>query len=545
MTSVVRDLKRDRDRFVAFSFAAADLLLEVDGQGVVRSALGAARGLTQRDAGDLVGRPLLELINPNDRAPVADALAELAARGRLDLMSVRLDGSDRPVLLGGCRIAGEESLYLTLTMARLSFAASAAAAARDPETGLIVAADFGRIAAECLESLRAIGQGAQLTVLELPGLPGLRDRLGPVPYADLLARIGGLLRGRSLGGDAAGALREGRYALLHADGISSEQLARAVERIADPDDALAVEVRRRSIDLNGAQFSAEDARQALVYTIRRFAEAPVGELEVQTLGESLDGLMSETVLRIRSLRETVREGRFRIAFQPVVDLATHAVRHYEVLSRFDGGESPFRVVTFAEEVGVIHDFDLAVCQRAIDLLRERAALGDPVALAVNISARSLETALFVGALKAMCAPLGPLRRRMLFEITESTSIRDLPCAAKIIEELRADGHAVCLDDFGAGAASLPYLQALPLDFVKIDGAYVRQVLASPRDAAILKSIARLCQDLEVGCIAEMIESEGQAEKLAQLGVRYGQGWRFGRPRPDLPAAGARALAPAR
>ena len=543
MTQAPRDLKRERDRFVAFSFAAADLLLEVDPAGLVRSALGAARGLTRRDAQDLVGRPLLELFAAEDRPPLAEALAALPQGGRLPMLPVRLDGSARPALLGGCRIDTEESVYVTLTAARLAFAASAATAERDGATGLIAGGEFAKVAAECLDSAREIGQGAQLTVLELPRLNELRERLGGEPYDELLARIGGALRGRSLGGDAAGALRDGRYALMHADGVSGEDLAEAVGRAAEAAGAGRLAVSQRTLDLSAADaFAPADARQALIYTIRRFAEAPLDEMAIGSLGDSLDGLMNETVERIRSLRDTVRHGRFEIAFQPIVELASGAVHHYEVLSRFAGGESPFRVVTFAEEVGVIHDFDLAVCARAIEIVRDRSERGHVAQLAVNLSARSLETALFVGALRAMLKPLGALRRRLLFEVTESTSIRDLPRAAAILEELRADGHAICLDDFGAGAASLPYLQALPLDYVKIDGAYVRQVLASRRDAAILKSIAGLCRELAVGCIAEMIESAEQAAKLMKLGVGFGQGWHFGRPQSALPAPGARILA---
>src|SRR5690606_34688182 len=216
MTRALGDLKRDRDRFVAFSFAAADLLLEVDGGGFVRSALGAARGLTQRDARELVGRPLLDLFAADERDEVAEALAALPPDGRLPMTPVSLEGSARPALLGGCRIEGEDSVYVTLTAARLAFAASAATARRDGETGLIAGEDFAKVAAECLDSAREVGQAAQLTVLELPSLGELRRHLGELPYAKLLGRIGGLLRGRSLGGDAAGALREGRYALMHA-----------------------------------------------------------------------------------------------------------------------------------------------------------------------------------------------------------------------------------------------------------------------------------------------------------------------------------------
>ena len=148
----------------------------------------------------------------------------------------------------------------------------------------------------------------------------------------------------------------------------------------------------------------------------------------------------------------------------------------------------------------------------------------------ELSGRSLGSDAFIGALQGLLRSRSD-QSRLLFEITETMEIADLPRAERIIQDFRRAGHKVCLDDFGAGAASFPYLQAFTIDFVKIDGAYIGRMLETVRDHAILKAMVGLCRNLSIATIAERIETEAQAERLARLGVRYGQGFLFGRPAP--------------
>jgi len=209
-----------------------------------------------------------------------------------------------------------------------------------------------------------------------------------------------------------------------------------------------------------------------------------------------------------------------------------------VLSRFEGERSPAELIRFAEGVGMIEELDLLVSQRALALLDARADTPG-LALAVNLSGRSLASDAFVGALEALLKSCTD-RKRLLFEITETTALTDLQRADRIVQGLRQAGHKVCLDDFGAGAASFPYLQAFTIDFVKIDGAYVTRMLDNRRDHAILKAMVALCNDLGTATIAEMIETDAQAQRLATVGVGYGQGFLFGRPAPAEAAIDATA-----
>jgi len=127
----------------------------------------------------------------------------------------------------------------------------------------------------------------------------------------------------------------------------------------------------------------------------------------------------------------------------------------------------------------------------------------------------------------------------MFEITESTTIKNLDMVNEFIKILQDDGFEICMDDFGAGSASFQYLHKLHVDYVKLDGQYTQRILTDERDAAMVKNLAQMCSDLGVKVVAEMIEEEKQVIKLAAMGIQYGQGYYFAKPvampeyKPDL------------
>src|SRR5690606_33635452 len=203
------------------------------------------------------------------------------------------------------------------------------------------------------------------------------------------------------------------------------------------------------------------------------------------------------------------------------------VSHYEVLARV-AASSPTDVIRFAEGIGMIEELDLAVCSRAIALLESEHGRRLP-SLAVNLSGGSVQSAAFVKSLLLLLERSRVPPSQLLFEITESAAIDDLGSVRDFVAELRARGHSVCLDDFGAGAASFSYLQALPVAYGKIDGAYVSRICENARDRAIVKAITSMCRDLGIRTVAEMIEREAQLDQLLELGVGLGQGYLFGKP----------------
>ncbi len=242
--------------------------------------------------------------------------------------------------------------------------------------------------------------------------------------------------------------------------------------------------------------------------------------------EGLGSHLRRTAADRARFNAMVAERAFDLAFQPVVSLTDGRLHHFEALTRFEPDASPAHRIRFAEALDIILGFDLAVAAKVRDAL---AAAPAEVRIAVNISARSLMAPGFAADFRAVVGEAPGVWERLLAEVTETQALGDLARANAVIGELRAAGCRVCLDDFGAGAATLEYLRRLDVDFVKVDGRYVQEAEANPRDAVILKHLVALCRDLNVATIAEMVETPGTAALLQGLGVDLAQGFLFSRP----------------
>jgi EAL domain-containing protein (putative c-di-GMP-specific phosphodiesterase class I) len=206
------------------------------------------------------------------------------------------------------------------------------------------------------------------------------------------------------------------------------------------------------------------------------------------------------------------------------------VHHLEALARFPADASTGGMVALAEAVGMIAEFDLAMCSRALALLAE----GRPgqVPIAVNLSGRSLESHVFAGELLQLLDFSAVRPAMLLFEITETAAMSQVRQVNALVQSLRGRGFRFCLDDFGAGANAFHYLRAFEVDFVKIDGPFGQDALAQARDRSLLRSIVEFCREVGVHVVAEMVETEHQATQFQKLGVAYGQGFLFDRPSVD-------------
>jgi EAL domain-containing protein (putative c-di-GMP-specific phosphodiesterase class I)/PAS domain-containing protein len=532
------NLKVERDRFVAFAFAAADLLIQVDGDGIVRFASGAAMGMTRRRLDALVGTSFIDLLSPSDRAFARTLLQELTPGARLEPVLVRLSRertSDSVVQLGACRLPGDGSQYqVTLSTVRGGTDADALASA-DPVTGLLDSESFQSVAQARIEAAAEAGQDVKMTLLELNGVP--EDMPETVP---MMAEIGAYLRAHSIGGMSAGRLDAEKYGVLHGNGVDSEVLKEQIGRIArdNAPAGVAIAVASATLDLTSGDLPAADAGKALAFALNSFITSAGDGFSLDQLARNVSNLMSQTVDRMSALRKQIDERRFSIVFQPIVGLTDRKAHHFEVLARFTDTADTGGTIAFAEQVHMVKELDLEIARQSVERLRQRIGDGMPVELAVNLSARSLESEAFVKELFDLLLPTSDgVRRHLLFEVTESSEITRMEQVHNVITRLRGLDLRVCLDDFGQGAASFQYIQAFDVDFVKIDGAYVRRALDQPKDRAIVRAMIGLCRDLGVGTIAEMIETEEQAAALIELGAGFGQGYLFGRPaeEPVAPA----------
>ncbi|HWE72853.1 MAG TPA: EAL domain-containing protein [Stellaceae bacterium] len=524
-------LKDERNRFLAFAFAAADLLIEVDARLCIRFAVGAADGLAGRGAAALTGSDFRALFSEGDRAVIAAAVKRLGGHSRMEPIALRMqrpDGKSTGIALSGCRMPFMNgAIHFAISALR-----PALAEATIGDDNLLDGGAFEKSVLACLKQPETMGSDAALSLYELDGVDTLRKRGGDRATDALFAQIGGCLRAYAIGG-LAGRLGPNKLAAV-TDGNAAADVSKeiaAILKLHDPEGA-ELHVKELAIALDVADLSPADAAKALAYSLQEFAAGDIANLPVGSLVDGFRAMMAATAKRVIAFKNSLTDRGMRLAFQPVVEMTPRRIHHYEVLTRFADGKSPFETIEFAERVGLIEELDLLVAERALNYL-DNAGPGNTAQLAVNISGRSIQNDLFIGELDKLLKRHDIVRRRVLFEITESTTIGDLARTNQVIQSFREAGNAVCLDDFGAGAASLPYLRAFHVDYIKIDGAYVRRMQDSDRDLQIMNAMIGMCRQVKTAIVAEMIETQKQAQSLLALGVEFGQGYYFGKPADKL------------
>ncbi len=527
------DLGRSSDVYVAFAFAAADVLLELDAQGNIAFAVGAAMALVGRGARGLMGQPLSKIVHPGDQELLTRSVEQMSRGERVRNVMIRVlrpDGNSVNLTLSGYRHpANPDRLLMALGHPG---GLPPHVEKRVTGSGLLDKDSFQAMASQLLEGASP-DEPYKLTLVELPDIPALHTEGSEEASAAFATELGNRLKSLSLGGDAVGQLDDGKYGVLHAASVSVERITESVSKAAQTvlPDAPPIEAKLATLVLDVADIPPEEAARALTYTLNRFARESENGGDLATLMQDLQPRLSATVKQMNEVRQTVSSGDFDLMFQPIVDLWTGVVHHFESLVRFQGedNKSPYETVAFAEDVGMAGMLDMALLERAIKTMRSAVANTESLRFAVNLSGRSLSDPAVVKRLRSILATTGDLRKRLVFEMTESAEVHDLKAVNDVIQAIRKQGHEVCLDDFGAGHAAFHYLRALKVDNVKIDGSYIKDAMRNNEDVSFIKAIVQLCTELGVTTTAEYVEDQETANLLKLLKVRFGQGWYFGKP----------------
>jgi len=534
----VSRLKTERDRFVALAFCWADILIELDNERKIVFVGGTTLPVLGKSAQGLMGLPINEIVADTDRALVRQLLKIAEQLGRIDGSLVRLQGSrgpTPPMSVAGYRLDDLKSHFF------LAFRMGAAAdtdVARDTETGLIDGDAFADVAASRVKKLQAAGEDVKMTMVSMEDLSNLRERLDEASEQSLMKTVGASLRAHSVGGDAAARMGENSYGLVHNASLDISDFEREIQEVArDVDPAgEGISIETATIDVGNDDISEGDMAKSLLYVVNRFRDTEGGGFTIKNLSTNLSSLMNEAAASVDGFKKIVAAGAFDLAFQPIIDSRSGEIHHFEALTRFRGGganESPYRYITFAEETGLISEFDLAVATKAIEWLGKWPRNTSRYKIAVNISGHSVGNDFYVSSLHKLLRDNAWVEDKMLFEITESSRMADLDTANSFIQGLRKKGHHVCLDDFGAGSASFQYMSALEVDVVKLDGSAIRNAQTGPKGRAFLTALTALCRSLSVETVAEMIDKEEGLNFVRDCGVNYVQGYLFGQPSRNI------------
>lgn len=234
------------------------------------------------------------------------------------------------------------------------------------------------------------------------------------------------------------------------------------------------------------------------------------------------------------LQAALDAGRFELHAQRICDIRSPAAdeRFYEVLLRLvdDSGVSSAReFLPVAQRYGMVSVIDRWVLERAAEFLGEQS---DPaLCLSVNITGATLDTPGFAAMIAALPLRYGFSPRQLCLEVTESVAINRLTRAVDGMQQLRAQGFEIALDDFGSGVASFGYLRELPVSLVKLDGSFVRDIGQDPAAELVIEALVRVAALRNIRCVAEWVEDESVLQRLRALGVHYAQGFLLHRPEP--------------
>lgn len=276
--------------------------------------------------------------------------------------------------------------------------------------------------------------------------------------------------------------------------------------------------------------SFSDSAEILGRVIVSLTEGPGTELK-----NDISGAGSREEMGLANfLGQAVKENRIRLAYQPVIDSRTGAVGHYEALLRLFGEDgkisSAGALIPIAERMGFISVIDQIVLKKVVAELRN-----DPhVCLAVNVSNLSTLDQNWMNVLTEAVDATPEIAPRLTIEITETAVHNDLKHSARFCAEVQAMGCLVALDDFGSGYTSFRQLQALSIDFVKIDGSFVRNLTDNGDSRLFVKTMLDFIRGFGLKSVAEYVENGEIAKMLMELGVDYLQGYYFGKPQNVRP-----------
>ena len=501
-----------KSRLLGLAFAAADALIEIDKGGQIVFALGAGPTAGHNSA-SWVGQPIIGLFAVASRPAVIEATRALNVGGRSNPLDVLVDCGDgriRPAVFRAFILPDlAPAVSCALTYAGPAFEMNAALQFAD-----IADADgFMEHARQSLsDQTGAALQRLAMAFIEVQGLSAANDAASE----RVAARIGARLQLASHDGASAGQLTPNHYAVIK--NIDDDRDLEAEVREAGLAEGLTLTSRASQTPVGS---DALCALRAMRFAIEGCLKDDAGPPEL-----SFADSLSRTLKDADRFRGIVRDKEFALFYQPIVDLKTRAVHHFEALARFGQSGGPASAIRMAEELALIESFDLAVAEKIVHRLRQPGS--GLLKVAINVSGASLANDAYVAALLRMTASEPDNRRRLIVEVTETAALADIAAANRRLGALRDAGIKVCIDDFGAGSAAFDYLRGLSVDAVKIDGAFVRGIDSDARTRTLIGHLVELCGSLGMTTIAEMIETEDTAQAVQDLGVNYGQGWLFGR-----------------
>ena len=557
-------LRRGQDLLTATIESTADGILVVDGSGHVEYANRRFAEmwhipealLAARDDDALLGYVLDQLLEPEQFLAKVRELYQSTAED-VDTI-VRKDGRvferySRP-LVQQDGAAGRVWSFRDVSERQRFEAQLIELANSDALTGLFNRRRFEEELEARLASGRRYGISGALLFLDVDQFKDINDSRGHRAGDELLVSLGRLLRARLRETDVVGRLGGDEFAILlpHTEGAQALLLAEDVGRAVSDEEFMVDGSPVRITASVGVALYPEHGESAAELLSR----ADVAMYQVKAHGRNGVRLFSpesdsraQSASRVdwqRRLHEALKHDGFVLHAQPILDLRRDEVSQYELLLRavnIDGHlVLPGEFIAVAERSGLIRDIDRWVVQRAIRMIAAERDQGRSVRMEVNLSGQALRDPELLRIIEAELRATDIDPACLILEVTETAAITNLDDAARLVRALKELGCGFALDDFGVGFSSFAHLKHLPVDYLKIDGSFIRDLPRTPTDQHLVRAIVGVARALGKRTIAEFVNDEATVALLKEYGVDFAQGYYIGRPGPYTGEAPARRVA---
>jgi diguanylate cyclase (GGDEF)-like protein/PAS domain S-box-containing protein len=563
------ELAMERDKVTVTLYSIGDAVIATDVDGRIEHLNRVAAELTGWCEADAVGE-LLETVfrtitedreeparNPvrqclaedhgtERTAPIADESTLLSRDGR----EYVIEQSAAPIYRCGREMLGAVLVFRDITAQRLARQQLHFLAHHDPLTMLHNRYAFEQqLEDACRQAVRG-GERHAMIYLDLDQFKLVNDTAGHQCGDRLLIAVARYLASRQRPGDQFSRLGGDEFAVLARDIDESTALKLAATVISGlrqqvftgehSEYQVGASAGVAMID-RSAQSAAEVMRKADVacYIAKR-AGRGVAHLFQEDDQVALNAI-SEMAL-VNDIRSALVEGRCRLRYQPILDLATNRTAYYEILLRMrrrDGSQvSPVHLIAAAERYGFMGEVDRWVIDTALAELAAQHRNGNRITFTINLSGASLGDpglhCFITGALERHQVPAASV----IFEVTETSALARVEQAAQFMRRIRSLGCRFALDDFGTGFSSFAYLKYLPVQYLKIDGTFIRDLATDPVDQAMVRSITGIASAMGMETVAECVENRKTFASLGHYGVAFAQGFYISRPlrRPAVAAA---------
>ncbi len=554
-------LFEETERLQVTLHCIGDAVITTDASACIDYLNPVAERLTGWSSDEAQGQPLdrvFHIINEETREAAQDPVARCLREGEIAGLANHtvlvsrsgeewsIENSAAPICGRDGELLGVVLVFKDVTEARRMLREISFHAAHDGLTGLINRREFEHCLGRVLETARREGTVNALLYFDLDQFKLVNDTCGHVAGDELLRQLGQLLQAHvrqedtlaRLGGDEFGLIME-RCSLDEATRVAGELIKTVAEfRFVWEDRSFSIGVSIGLVAINEASEKITALLSAADTACYMAKEQGRNRVHVHHEDDEELAKRHGEMQWAASLPRALDDDRFQLYVQPIIPVTRHSneAQHYELLVRMEDEAGnmvlPGVFLPAAERYNLSGRIDRWVISRAFQWFADHpGSLQRLFLCAINLSGLSLGDEDFLAFVKTQFSKWRIPPEKICFEITETVAIANLTDATVFIQSLKELGCRFALDDFGSGLSSFAYLKNLPVDFLKIDGVFVKDILDDPMDFAMVKSINEIGQLMGKQTIAEFVESEAILEKLREIGVDYAQGYGIGRPEP--------------